>query len=442
MLARTLQKRGHEVVFIIDDEQRLNRPENRYHDINTPYPNWIKDFSPFPLWLVGNLLDGEKKSNVIKLLNTCDFIILNGYAIRFSNEINAPHITALTGSDLKPLADFKHADDLMRISVDLMYKENILIKKSKQTTLFENKIIFSLTEKLLSLFNYSTYTNKEYFKPKAAFHNLIFLASYKNWLKKEIKRQRNSIKNAFTHLFFIEGIVPEGDKLLAEIGANKKKLLSNLMIDVDSIEYFPVPNNQIIRIFNLARFNWKKESNQPKDFLPSMDYKGNDIMIKGLAAFCKKFPTQNLNIRLVKKGKDVEKTIELCKELGISNYVTWLDELSQKEVLEEYKQADIVFDQLDKSLVAMGGFEVMALGRPLIANARPEIFDKFLGEKTVICQAETPEEVCSWLEKLVFDKNLRQEIGKKSRQFVEKHFSTETMANRVLEAFNKTGHNK
>lgn len=435
MLARTFKDMGHEVAFIIDDEQRLNRPENRYADISQPYPNWIKDFSPFPIWLVSNIIDLETKLHIISILKTCDFIILNGYAVRFADEIGVPHLAMLTGSDLKPLADHAHAKDLFKVYVNMLYEKGFIKKNTATHFVMKSLAPVKLYSGILSLAGRNGYTNLEYFRSISLFTDLGFIANYNNWLKNEIQRQRNSIKNAFAYTFFLPGIVPDGDKLLKEIGTDPAKMIHCFMIDVDSISYTESPANKTVRVFNLARFNWYKDKNQPKDFLPSMDYKGNDIMIKGLALFANKYPNEKLDIRLVKKGKDVERTVELSKELGIDKYITWLNELSQKEILQEYVGSDIVFDQLAQSVVAMGGFEVMALGRPLIANARPEIFEPFLGESSAICHAQTPEEVCNWLEKLVFSAELRKETGIKSRQFVEKHFSTTRMANDVLKAF-------
>jgi glycosyltransferase involved in cell wall biosynthesis len=106
--------------------------------------------------------------------------------------------------------------------------------------------------------------------------------------------------------------------------------------------------------------------------------------------------------------------------------------MTQKEVWEEYKLADICFEQLDQSVVAMAGLDAMATGRPLIANGRPEIFDAMIGAPSPICQARTPDEVCAQLEKLVFNAQIMEEVGKSSREYVSQFFSSEAAAEKVL----------
>ncbi len=433
MVARAFKKLGHDVLFIIDEEQKLYRPEYRYSDITLPYPDWIKDFSPMPLWLLSNHIDNEKKKTIIALFKDCDFVVLNGYAVRFAEEIGKPVCAHLTGSDLIPLADNNYADSLLKSYLELLYKENNIVKSSYKARFLDNKTLLELAGKTCSVLNLKIYSNSNYFKPKGALYNLLYFAGYKNWIKKQIKKQREAIKNSFAYLYAIKGLVPRGDKLLEEIDADENKKITTLSVDTDYAAYYPPTDNSVIKIFNIARFNWVKTKSNERDF-HELDFKGNDIMIKGISIFYHKHKIQ-LDIRFVKKGRDLAESIELCKNLGINHLITWLDELTQNEVLHEYQTADILFDQLSNSVVTMGGLEGMAVGRPLIANSRPEIYEKLQGEKTAICQAKTPEEVCVWLEKLVPDKTFREQKGKESREFVIKHYSTEALANKILQAF-------
>jgi hypothetical protein len=85
----------------------------------------------------------------------------------------------------------------------------------------------------------------------------------------------------------------------------------------------------------------------------------------------------------------------------------------------EIDKADIVFDQLGNHLFG-AGIIGMAKGRPLIANARIEILKEISTGDIPVCHATTPEEVYSWLKKLVFDEKTRIDIGKKSNDFAFK----------------------
>ncbi len=439
MVARALRKKGHEVLFIIDEEQRLSRPEFRYEDISTPYPEWIRDFSPLPLFLVGNLIDEEKKNWIIEALRDCDLVVLNGYAVRFADEIKKPCFIHLTGADLIPLADPKYIEVLTAAFLDNMDKQGFLKKNSKGSIYLGNKLFLRVGEILMrSKYRHIDFNNN-YMVKLSPWENLLYVAGYRLWMKEQIRRQGEGIKRSVGYIYSVPGIVPTGDRLIKKLGIPERTKITYLTVDTDYALYTPMPSNAIPRVFNIARFNWVPETSKSRGF-HELDFKGNDIMIKGIGLYYRK-TGKAIDLRFVKKGKDMEETYRLCKNEGIDTLITWLDELTQKQVMEEYRKADILFDQLATSVVTMGGLEGMAVGRPLIANSRPEIYEKFLGERTAICQAKTPVEVCHWLEKLTEDAAFREKKGKESRDFVLRHFSADKMADRYLNAYYTFGVN-
>jgi glycosyltransferase involved in cell wall biosynthesis len=75
----------------------------------------------------------------------------------------------------------------------------------------------------------------------------------------------------------------------------------------------------------------------------------------------------------------------------------------------------------------------MATGRPVIGNARPEMFEDLFGEPSPICQAQTPEEVCAQLKRLVYDPVERERIGVAGRKYVEKYFNPKRSAEKIIE---------
>jgi glycosyltransferase involved in cell wall biosynthesis len=176
--------------------------------------------------------------------------------------------------------------------------------------------------------------------------------------------------------------------------------------------------------------NWIPESNRLIGS-SQLNFKGTDVLIKGLGAFTRRFPAAGWELLLPRKGKDVAATDQLIAAEGIGGRIRWFDEMTQGEVLEEYARADIVVDQLANSVVGMGGLDAMATGRPLLANGRPEIMEPFLGTPSPICQAASPDEVCSQMQRLVSNRTERWRVGVASRAFVERHFTSDAQA-RVL----------
>lgn len=375
MLARALRKMGHDVLFILDRNVALSRPENRYNDIRLPYPEWIYDASPLDLWCYPA---PSKRTDIVRLLKGCDAVFLNEYGLSLSPEIKKPTVALLTGTDLEVLANYRYQDQIIGVTNRL-------------------KIL------LLNIFSY------EYRRCRRYFLSLI-------------SAQRTGIRTAVAVNYFPKGILSQGDRLLDEIGVKDSHRIFFMLTDLDKIKFVEYPNNKIVRIFCVARLTWKKPKNSVK--ICELDYKGSDIMVRGLGLFFQQTGV-SLDIRLVKKGKDIDETVALVQSEGLISQVTWLSEMSQLDVLEEYRQADIVFEQVGSGMIGMGALDAMATGRPVIANCHPEILDRATGLACPICQASNPEEICAQLQRLVPNRSERERIGAVSRRYVEQCFSSD-----------------
>ena len=107
--------------------------------------------------------------------------------------------------------------------------------------------------------------------------------------------------------------------------------------------------------------------------------------------------------------------------------------MSLTEVWAEYRRSDIVIEQLGNSTIGSAGLEAMAASRPVIGNARREMFEDCFGQPSPICQAQTAEEVCAQLKRLVFNPAKREKIGTLGRRFVEENCSPRRAAQTCLE---------
>lgn len=376
MLAIALRRLGHETVFVVESADKLNRPEFKYSEILWPHPEWIIDASPFGLRDIVSATPANKA--ILERLASCDFLVLNGLGPALAASLNVPAAAILTGSDLEFFASWK-----------------------------------------TPWFVFSEYVRERRFVRGVA--AAIFYA----WV---VLRQRRGIRRSFSVNYFAEGLVAEGDRLLRQIGVGASRRTAFMMTDTDAVPFRPPPKNAILRVFNVARLNWKLPV--PAGMC-ELDFKGTDVLLRGVALFAGLHGRQ-LQLVLVRKGGHVPETEALVGELGLHDVVLWRDELSQAEVLEEYALADIVVEQLASSVVGMGGLDAMATGRPLIANGRPEIFEPLIGVPSPICQARTPEEVLAQLERLA-DPDTRVQVGKASRAYVEKHFSSLAAARTLIE---------
>lgn len=381
MLARALRRMGNEILFLIDSGERLNRPEYRYDDISYPYPSWIQDVSPFDMREC--VFPTPKRAQIVRLLRRCDAVILNQIGPAFLPLARRPAIVLLAGSDLDYYGNFQTVANLVRE----VHRRPVFLRR--------------------------------------LFRKYVF--------QKLISAQRAGIRSAVAVSYFARGLVPDGDALLDEIGVRDSNRVFILMTDLNKIHPEPIPHNKPVRIFCATRLTWKKPM---ASGTAELDYKGSDVMIRGLGLFVRAAGIP-LDIRLVKKGRHVTETMRLVEEEGLTDQVTWLEEMSQQEVWAEFRQADIIFEQFGQSVVAMAGLDAMAMGRPVIANGRPEIMEKVIGVPSPICQAVAPDEVCAQLQRLVPSRAERERVGYASRKYVQDHFSADHAAQICLDRLSK-----
>ncbi len=361
---------GCEVVLFVDAPKGniLDRPEQFSDTIQYPYPNWIIEKLSLGKSLHMHFPQVFERA-VLRELNSCDAVILNGYGHRFKNYIRSaiPSISMFSGGDLEIMADYDNVLQMKLSNAKLTWVPTLL---------------------------------------KKAF------------AKFSVDQLRSGIAGASLVSYFPEGLVPVGDLLLNEIFRNKSfKRFDHLHVRPEGHDYCAPENNEVFRIFNLTRFMWKTPFPPGRSIAEN---KGNDIMLKGIALFLKTYH-KPLNIHFVEKGLHINESKKLIEDLGFADSVTWHKEMPFKELQTHIQKADVVFEQLGTHFIS-GGFYAMLQGRPVIGNAQPKIFDKLTGEKTPVCHATTAEEVCEWLHKLSGHKELISTIGKSSRQYILNHF--------------------
>lgn len=388
MLARSLRRQGHDVRFLVVSREHLNRPEHRYHDVSRPYPSWVIDVTHYFRWHC--LLPGAGRQRVLSELNACDAVILNEEGPALANGLHVPYAVLLTGSDIEIFANRAQVPALKSQFVERPAWLQRLVSR-----LFPGQLII-------------------------------------RWL---IEPQRQGIHGARVVAFLPQGLVPGVDRALAEMGVVPPQRREMMFIDVDLASYVSPPHHSPLRVVSATRLTWRPDA---KAGLTSLDLKGSDIMIRGLAEFTRQ-TKQRLDIHLVRKGRNVRETEELAHELGLADQITWHAEMSQQAVLTLFREADIVIDQLAQSSIGMAGLDAMATGRPLIANGRPELLSRIAPAPSPILQATTPNDVATHLGALVRSRELREELGRESRAYVERYFSTERAAKVFLEEFQKDG---
>lgn len=120
---------------------------------------------------------------------------------------------------------------------------------------------------------------------------------------------------------------------------------------------------------------------------------------------------------LLKGTNFVLKAVEELKEEGLDFDFRLIKDMPNAQALEQYRAADIVIDQILIGWYGVLAMEAMAMGKAVIAYIRDDLTGYF-GAQLPLLNAN-PETIKQVLRGAVKDAELRQEVGRHGRTFVE-----------------------
>lgn len=392
-LAWALRKLGHDVLFFVDRprSEPRHRPESHYQEMPYPYPNWIREIQPVnPLQIV--LYPWTLKS-VFRALDTCDGVVLNGLALSLGQAVRRPLIGLLTGSDLDVFANPRSVVSLASAPYGL-----------------------------------------EWLAKYRLLDRLMFIGKQKIFAD-VIRLQRAGIAKCCLLDYAIPGLLPEGDALLEEMGINGRRRTTFMLTDIDHLPAPRARQDGAIRIFCATRLQWKRPAVGSN--LSPLDMKGTDTMLEGLRLFVQR-SSRPVQIRLIAVGADVEAARQVVQELGLEPYVCWLPQLTQSDFHAEMVQADVILENFGPDCcMGMAGRDAIAMGVPVVASGKSELFARVLGEPLPIYEAQKPDEICARLNEIATDPSGVAQYASRARSFAARWFSPRRAAEQCVAAFEK-----
>lgn len=134
-----------------------------------------------------------------------------------------------------------------------------------------------------------------------------------------------------------------------------------------------------------------------------------------------------------KKGTDyVIKAVEKLKSEGYRIKLILVEHTPYDKVIEYYKQADIVVDQLLLGWYGNFAIECMALGKPVCVYIREDL--KSYLPFMPLCNTSRTNLIEN-LRMLIEDKKLRGELGQRGREYVEKVHEPIKVTEKVIELY-------
>jgi glycosyltransferase involved in cell wall biosynthesis len=154
-------------------------------------------------------------------------------------------------------------------------------------------------------------------------------------------------------------------------------------------------------------------------FMPSRHHwieKSNDKAIKAFADFHKRFGGQMV---LVNWGTDLEKSKEVVRKLGIESSVSYLEPMPKAELIEQYRNSDVVLDQFTLGSWGTATPEAMACGKPVIMYYNSAVVKDCFGSLPPILNSFSIGDIEKNMEECL-SRDFRRTVGQKSREWIKK----------------------
>ncbi len=138
------------------------------------------------------------------------------------------------------------------------------------------------------------------------------------------------------------------------------------------------------------------------------------------------------------EGASLESMERLAVTLGVKDRVRFLGRISQENLPKVYAACDVFVLPSVSRLEAFGivALEAMATGKPVVVADIPGVREVIEdGQEGLLADPVNPQDLAEKIRRLVGDPALRQEMGRRGREKVLAHFTTEKVADQILKVY-------
>ena len=159
--------------------------------------------------------------------------------------------------------------------------------------------------------------------------------------------------------------------------------------------------------------------------------KGLRYMLEALAILRQK---HNLELIVVAKGTDNSTTQKLISNLGIRDYVKFIDEIDTAELVNQYRLASVVVIPSIYEGFGLPAAEAMACGVPVVsttAGALPEV----VGDAGILVPSADTKALAEAISALVVSPNKRNHLSRIGRKRIVQMFNWRNTGQRTVDVY-------
>jgi len=136
--------------------------------------------------------------------------------------------------------------------------------------------------------------------------------------------------------------------------------------------------------------------------------------------------------RLIKGTDLIIKEIERITREGFQIELILVENKTHEEAMKLYKEADIVIDDVLQGPYGILAIECMALGKPVLCRIDPKL-KKYYSDLPIV--DTPPDMIYDNIKFLVTYPEMREKLGLKGRQYVEKNHDSLVVAKKLIELY-------
>ncbi len=167
-------------------------------------------------------------------------------------------------------------------------------------------------------------------------------------------------------------------------------------------------------------------------------YKGVDDLIRAVAQLQTKFP--RLCLAAVGDGDDLQRLEKIARDLGVSESIRFLTNLSREEIAACYARSEIFALPSTGEGFGLVFLEAMAFGKPLIGTAHGGITDIIENRVNgLLVPAGDLKSLVDALAELLENESLRMELGRRGAEHVRQRYSFDFFVNNLERIIEECG---
>jgi len=165
---------------------------------------------------------------------------------------------------------------------------------------------------------------------------------------------------------------------------------------------------------------------------------GIDILIKAYKLIVTKYSDKSIKLLIIGSGSKEQEYKELVRDLSLQEKVVFMGKIDFVNIPIYHNMIDIFVNVSRNESFGVSVIEASACENPVIASNIGGLKEVVINNETgFLVESEDVNAVADAIEKLLLNKPLREDFGRKGREFVNKYFNLSSNADDLIKIYSQ-----